>query len=115
MGMAYYELEREFIEEPCTLRASFVYVCRGRDRYLIQPTGVKGSIEVWRLETGEYVIVDVYRSSCKSGFEFEVYTLHVDKDNANLSKVMHGVARHFALALKVALEKVDCRGGEHEA
>jgi len=62
------------------------------------------------LEPGEYVIVDVFRSSCKSGFEFEVYTLHVDKDNANLSKVMHGVAKHFALALKVALEKVDCRG-----
>jgi hypothetical protein len=112
MGMAYYELEREFIDEPCTLRASFVYVCGNRDRRLIQPSATKGSTEIWRLEPGEYVIVDVFRSSCKSGFEFEVFTLHVDKDNANLSKVMYGVARHFALALKVALERVNCRGGE---
>jgi hypothetical protein len=112
--MTYYVLEREFIEEPCTLKASFVYVCRGRDRYLIQPSATKGNIEVWRLGPGEYIVVDVFRSSCKSGFEFEVYTLHVDKDNASLSKVMHGVARHFALALKAALEKVDCRGGRRE-
>ena len=109
--MTYYELEREFIEEPCTLKASFVYVCGNRYRRLIQPSATRGNIEIWRLEPGEYIVVDVYRSSCKSGYEFEVYTLHVDKDSANLSKVMHGVARHFALALKEALEKY-CRGGE---
>ena len=111
MRMAYYELEREFIEEPCTLKASFVYVCRGRDRYLIQPSATKGSIEVWRLEPGEYVIVDVFRSSCKSGYEFEVFSLRVVDGNANFEKLMYGATRHFALALKVALEKY-CRGGE---
>jgi len=104
-----YELEREFIEEPCTLKASFVYVCRGRDRYLIQPTATKGNIEVWRLEPGEYVIVDVFRSSCKSGYEFEVFSLRVVDGNANFEKLMHGATRHFALALKEALEKY-CRG-----
>jgi len=107
--MAYYELEREFIDEPCTLRTSFVYACKGRDRYLIQPSATKGSIEVWRLEPGEYIVVDVYRSSCKSGFEFEVFSLRVVDGNANFEKLMYGVARHFALALKVALERY-CRG-----
>ena len=106
-----YELEREFIEEPCTLRASFVYVCRGRDRYLIQPSATKGSIEVWRLEPGEYIVVDVFRSSCKSGYEFEVFSLRVVDGNANFEKLMYGATRHFALALKVALEKY-CRGGK---
>jgi len=107
--MTYYELEREFIDEPCTLRTSFVYACKGRDRYLIQPSATKGSIEVWRLEPGEYIVVDTYRSSCKSGFEFEVFSLRVVDGNANFEKLMHGVARHFALALKAALEKY-CRG-----
>jgi len=106
-----YELEREFIEEPCTLKASFVYVCRGRDRYLIQPSATKGSIEVWRLEPGEYIVVDVFRSSCKSGYEFEVFSLRVVDGNANFEKLMYGATRHFALALKVALEKY-CRGGK---
>ena len=106
-----YELEREFIDEPCTLKASFVYVCKGRERYLIQPSATKGSVEVWRLEPGEYIVVDAYRSSCKSGYEFEVSMLHVVDENAKIEKLMHGATRHFALALKEALEKY-CRGGE---
>jgi hypothetical protein len=106
-----YELEREYIEDPCTLKASFVYVCGNRYRRLIQPSATKGSIEVWRLEPGEYIVVDVFRSSCKSGYEFEVFSLRVVDGNANFEKLMYGATRHFALALKVALEKY-CRGGE---
>ena len=107
VGVKRYVLRAPSITEPCMLLITHVYACKNGELYFRQPDEHTEKEDIWYLEEGEYVIIRLFRGSCKwRGYRYRSFAVYVDVYGRPFSDVIrHGWARTISDAVDRVMRK----------
>ena len=101
VGVKSYVLRELSVAEPCTLQITYVYACRYGELFFRQPDERTEKEDIWYLSEGEYVIIKLFKGSCKwRGYMYRSFALYVDVyGNPFFDAIRHGWARTISDAV----------------
>jgi len=80
VGVKSYVLRELSITEPCKLWITYVYACKNGEWFFRQPDGHVGNEDIWYLEEGDYIVIEIYKIGCRQrSYKYYFFILHVDE------------------------------------